>query len=93
MDSPQNIAGRVTGHLVLRDPQARHRLVRQNARPQPRPCSDNGASSRPLYVGGGRPRNGAMTRRQAEDTLADMLAAERRKVGERGGDYGPARSR
>jgi integrase len=34
------------------------------------------------HVGGGKPRRGRLTRRQAEDVLADLLAAERRRVGE-----------
>jgi integrase len=32
------------------------------------------------HEGGGRPSNGALTRRQAQDALADILAEERRKV-------------
>jgi integrase len=35
------------------------------------------------HLGGGKPRKGTLTRRQAEDALADLLADERRKVGER----------
>ena len=86
MDSPQN-SRRVTGHLVLRELKdgpvwyAKTRV----------PGRDPEQTMRRLaaaHVGGGRPRNGAMTRRQAEDTLADMLAAERRKVGERGYEHG-----
>ena len=36
----------------------------------------------PAHVGGGRPRRGHLTRRQAEDALADLLSAERRRIGE-----------
>ena len=90
MDSPQNIAGRVTGHLVLRDLK-RGAVWYAKTRVPSRDPEQTMRKLAPAHVGGGRPRNGAMTRRQAEDTLADMLAAERRKVGERGYDYGPAR--
>lgn len=41
------------------------------------------------HVGGGKPRKGTLTRRQAEDALADLLAAERRKVGERAYEHEP----
>lgn len=37
----------------------------------------------PAHLTGGKPRAGHLTRRQAEDALADALADERRKVGER----------
>jgi integrase len=36
----------------------------------------------PAHLGGGRPARDHLTRRQAEDALADLLAAERRRVGE-----------
>jgi integrase len=36
----------------------------------------------PAHVGGGKPRRGHLTRRQAEDALGDLLSAERRRVGE-----------
>lgn len=37
----------------------------------------------PAHTGKGKPPAGALTERQARDALADLLAAERRKVGER----------
>lgn len=43
----------------------------------------------PAHLAGGKPRTGHLTRRQAEDALADLLADERRKVGERAYDHRP----
>lgn len=43
----------------------------------------------PAHVGGGKPPTGHLTRRQAEDALADLLADERRKVGRRAYDHHP----
>jgi integrase len=43
----------------------------------------------PAHLSGGRPPAGALTRGQAKDELADELADERRKVGERAYDHQP----
>ena len=44
----------------------------------------------PAHLTGGRPPAGHVTRRQAQDALADVLAEERRRVGQRAYDHGPA---
>lgn len=43
----------------------------------------------PAHVGGGKPPKGHLTERQAKDALADLLAAERRLVGEGAYDHRP----
>jgi len=43
----------------------------------------------PAHLSGGKPRAGCLTRRQALDALADLLADERRKVGEGAYDAQP----
>jgi integrase len=43
----------------------------------------------PAHVGGGKPRAGHLTRRQAEDALADLLAVERRNVGQKVYEHQP----
>jgi integrase len=43
----------------------------------------------PAHEGGGKPPSGHLTRRQAQDALADLLAAERRKIGEGAYDHQP----
>ena len=44
----------------------------------------------PAHLADGRPPAGHLTRRQAEDALADLLAEERRKVGQAAYTHGPA---
>jgi hypothetical protein len=43
----------------------------------------------PAHLAGGKPPTGSLTRRQAQDALADLLAAERRRVGEGAYDHQP----
>ncbi len=43
----------------------------------------------PAHLTGGKPSPGRLTRRQAQDALADLLAAERRNVGQGAYDHQP----
>ena len=43
----------------------------------------------PAHLTGGKPRTGQLTRKQAEDALADLLTAERRAVGHGAYDHQP----
>src|SRR5436305_1438305 len=43
----------------------------------------------PAHLAGGKPPTGYLTRKQAQDALADLLAAERRKVGHGAYDHQP----
>jgi len=43
----------------------------------------------PAHLSGGKPPRGSLTARQARDALADLLAQERRKVGEGAYDHQP----
>ena len=43
----------------------------------------------PAHLTGGKPRTGHLTRKQAEDALADLLTAERRAVGHGAYDHQP----
>jgi integrase len=43
----------------------------------------------PAHLSGGKPPAGALTRRQAKDALSDLLADERRKLGQGAYDYQP----
>jgi integrase len=43
----------------------------------------------PAHLSGGKPPAGHLTRRQAQDALADTLADKRRKVGRRAYEHGP----
>jgi integrase len=74
--------GRVTGHLKLierRDGPVWYAKTRVPGR-SPEQTTRRLA---PAHLTGGKPRVGHFTRRQAQDALADLLAEERRKVGER----------
>ncbi len=79
---------RVTGHLKLierREGPVWHVKTRVPGR-DPEQTTRRLA---PAHVGGGKPRAGELTRRQAQDALADLLADERRKVGQRAYDHQP----
>jgi integrase len=79
---------RVTGHLLrrdLRDGPAWYAKTRVPGR-TPEQTTRRLAAA---HVGGGKPRAGALTERQARDALADLLAAERRRVGEGAYDHEP----
>ncbi len=78
----QSTAQRVSGHLQLR------RLASGPAwfvksRVPGRTPEQTTRRLGPAHLAGGKPPAGALTKRQAQDALADLLADERRKVGER----------
>lgn len=79
MSSP-HATGRVTGRLKLRKLAIGHVWYAATRVPGRSP-EDTMRRLAPAHVGGGKPRPGRLTRRQAEDALADLLAAERRRVG------------
>ncbi len=79
---------RVTGHLQLR--QRREGAVWYvKTRVPGRTPEQTTHRLAPAHLGGGKPPAGALTKRQAQDALADLLAGERRKVGERAYDHQP----
>jgi integrase len=73
------MAQRVTGHLQLRELREGAVWFTKTRVPGRRPEQTTRRLA-PAHLGGGQPRRGALTRRQAEDALADMLALERRYV-------------
>jgi hypothetical protein len=75
------MATRVTGHLKLLERQE-GAVWYVKTRVPGRSPEQTTRRLAPAHLAGGKPRPGRLTRRQAEDTLADLLAAERRKVGE-----------
>jgi len=79
-------AGRVTGHLLRR--RLREGTVwYAKTRVPGRTPEQTTRRLAPAHVAGGRPPAGALTERQAKDALADLLAAERRRVGEGAYDH------
>jgi hypothetical protein len=81
-------AQRVTGHLKLiqrREGPVWHVKTRVPGR-TPEQTTRRLA---PAHTGGGKPRAGHLTRRQAEDALADILTAERRHVRQGAYDHQP----
>ncbi len=81
-------AHRVTGHLVrreLREGPVWYVKTRVPGR-EPEQTTRRLAAA---HLGGGKPPAGALTKRQAHDALADLLAAERRRVGEGAYDHQP----
>ena len=79
---------RVTGHLILRELRSGPVWYAKTRVPGRAP-EQAMRKLAPAHVGGGKPRKGTLTRRQAEDALADLLTAERRKVGERAYEHAP----
>jgi integrase len=81
-------AKRVTGHLKLterREGPVWYAKTRVPGR-TPEQTTHRLAAA---HIGGGKPRAGHLTRRQAEDALADLLAVERRNVGARVYEHQP----
>jgi len=81
-------AARVTGHLKLlerRDGPVWFVKTRVPGRTPEQTTRRLSAA----HLGGGKPRAGHLTRRQAEDALADLLAQERRNVGQRTYEHQP----
>ena len=74
------ISGRVTGHLKLLE---RHEgpVWFVKTRVPGRVPEQTTRRLAPAHVRAGRPSAGYLTRRQAEDALADLLAAERQAIG------------
>jgi integrase len=89
MSTPEASAKRVTGHLKLierREGPVWYAKTRVPGR-SPEQTTKRLA---PAHLTGGKPPAGHLTRRQAEDRLADLLTEERRKVGQRAYDHLPA---
>ena len=80
---------RVTGHLTLRTLKdgpvwyAKTRVPGRDPEQTMRRLA-------PAHLTGGRPPTGHLTRRQAQDTLDELLVTERHKVGQRAYEHGPA---
>lgn len=77
------MAERVTGHLQLRERRDGAVWYVKTRVPGREPLQTTRRLA-PAHLTGGKPPAGSLTRRQAQDALADLLAAERRKVGEGG---------
>jgi len=75
------MAARVTGHLRLVERREGPVWYAKTRVPSRTP-EETMRRLAPAHLGGGKPRAGHLTRRQAKDALADLLAAERRSVGE-----------
>jgi integrase len=89
MNTKQPSAGRVTGHLKLIDGK-RGAVWYAKTRVPGRTPEETMRRLASAHLTGGKPPAGHLTRRQAQDTLADTLADERRKVGERAYEHGSA---
>lgn len=81
-------AQRVTGNLKLIDRRGGPVWYVRTRVPGRRP-EDTLRRLEPAHLGGGKPPTGHLSRRQARDALADLLAAERRRVGQGAYDYQP----
>ena len=81
MSTQQPRAGRVTGHLGLLERKAGPVWYVRTRVPGRTP--EQTTRLAPAHLSGGQPPAGHLTRRQAQDALADLLAEERHKVGER----------
>ena len=82
-------AGRVTGHLKLIE--RKHGPVWfVKTRVPGRDPEQTTRRLAPAHLTGGKPPTGHLTRKQAQDELADILALERQKVGQRAYEHGPA---
>jgi len=80
MNTPQTTR-RVTGRLKIRD-RRDGPVWYADTRVPGRTPEQTMRRLAAAHVAGGKPRRGRLTRRQAEDALADLLAAERRRVSE-----------
>ncbi len=79
---------RVTGHLKLIERQEGPVWFTKTRVPGRTPEQTTRRLA-PAHLAGGKPPAGHLTRRQAQDALADLLAAERRKVGQRAYEHQP----
>lgn len=89
MNDPQVRPGRVTGHLQLRETKAGP-LWYVKTRVPGREPEQTSRRLAPAHLTGGKPPAGHLTRRQAQDTLDELLVTERRNVGQRAYEHGPA---
>src|SRR5687767_8063654 len=74
------MAARVTGHLKLIN-RASGPVWHTKTRVPGRTPEQTTRRLAPAHLTGGKPPTGHLTRRQAQDALADLLANERRNVG------------
>ena len=81
-------ASRVTGHLKLIDRREGPVWYVKTRVPGRQPEQTTRRLA-PAHLAGGKPPVDSLTRRQAQDALADLLAAERRNVGEGTYDHQP----
>jgi site-specific recombinase XerC len=89
MSTPEASAKRVTGHLKLIE-RREGPVWYAKTRVPGRTPEQTTKRLAPAHLTGGKPPAGHLTRRQAEDRLADLLTEERRKVGQRAYDHLPA---
>jgi integrase len=89
MSTPHATAKRVTGHLKLVQRRAGPVWYAKTRVPGREP-EQTTTRLAPAHLTGGPPPNGHLTRRQAQDRLDDILAEERRKVGQRAYEHGAA---
>lgn len=90
MSAPQSKRStkRVTGHLQLRKRREGHVWYVKTRVPGRMPEQTTRRLA-PAHLAGGKPPAGALTKRQAQDALSDLLTGERRKVGEHAYDHQP----
>jgi integrase len=79
---------RATGHLKIIKRQEGPVWYCKTRVPGRTPCQTTRRLG-PAHLSGGKPPAGTLTRRQAQDALADLLAEERRKLGQGAYDHQP----
>lgn len=89
MSTSKPSADRVTGNLQLRNLKSGPAWYAQTRVPGRDPEQTTRKLAR-AHLGGGKPPAGHLTRRQAQDALDEILVTERRKVGQRAYQHGPA---
>jgi integrase len=82
------MAERVTGHLQHRE-RKEGPVWYAKTRVPGRTPEQTTRRLAPAHLAGGKPPAGALTKRQAQDALADLLAEERRKLGQGAYDHQP----
>ena len=86
MSTRQPRTGRVSGHLKLIERKSGPVWYVKTRVPGRTPEQTTTCLA-PAHVSGGKPPAGRLTRRHAQDALADILTEERRKVGQRAYDH------
>src|SRR5689334_13508861 len=89
MNTANPSAGRVTGHLKLVQRKTGPVWYAKTRVPGRTPEQTTRRLA-PAHLSGGKPSAGHLTRRQAQDALGDLLALERRRVGQRAYNHGSA---